>query len=47
MATIVPSKGVDWLLIREDFPTPFISLAVKGSKLETEIREDLKLFSCL
>lgn len=38
---IVPIMGAEWLLTRESFPAPFVSLAVKGSKLETEIMEGL------
>lgn len=36
---IVPTMEVEWLVTRESFPAPFVSLAVKRSKLETE--EDL------
>lgn len=38
---IVPIMEVEWLVTRESFPAPFVSLAVKGSKLEAEIMEDL------
>lgn len=38
---IVPIMEVEWLVTRESSPAPFVSLAVKGSKLETEIMEDL------
>lgn len=38
---IVPIMEVEWLVTRESFPAPFVSLAVKGSKLETEMMEDL------
>ena len=37
----VPIMEVEWLVTRESFPASFVSLAVKGSKLETEIMEDL------
>lgn len=37
----VPIMEVEWLVTRESFSASFVSLAVKGSKLETEIMEDL------
>lgn len=38
---IVPIMEVEWLIMRKSFSAPFVSLAVKGSKLETGIMEDL------
>lgn len=40
----VPIMEVEWLVTRESFPAPFVSLAVKGSKLEMEIMEDLAVW---
>lgn len=37
----VPITEVEWLITRESFPASFVSLAVKGSKLETEMMENL------
>lgn len=37
----VPIMEVERLVTRASFPAPFVSLAVKGSKLETEMMENL------
>ena len=41
---IVPIMEVEWLVMRKSFSAPFVSLTVKGSKLETGIMEDLALW---
>lgn len=41
MARVGPAVGPERPLTRGSFPAPFVSLAVKGSKLETEMMEGM------
>lgn len=38
---IVPIMEVEWLVTRESFSAPFVSLTVIGRKLEMGIMQDL------